>query len=156
MSRPDPKDIFAPKPGIFSWLRDQAYDFVFYEIGAGLDFVGDMFRGPSGYSQSLHRQAAKAQMQTPLAKPLTKSEQTIFAGMLKRNPAEDQVAYWKRKKALLAHPDKQGLVQQHRAHSVETAKGQSRTPQIIVAAPAMSQTATRSSATKQSKARKRR
>lgn len=83
MSRPDSKDIFAKKPGIFSWLRDRAYDFVYYEIGTGLDFVGDMFRGPSGYSKSLHRQTEKAQTRTPRAKPLAKAEQAAFAMMLK-------------------------------------------------------------------------
>lgn len=65
MTRPDTKDIFAMKPGIFSWFRDQAYDFVYYEIGAGLVFVGDLFRGPLGYSKSLHRQTDKAQARTP-------------------------------------------------------------------------------------------
>lgn len=58
MSRPDPKDIFAQKHGIFAWLRDQAYDFALYEIGAVLDFVGDLFRGPSGYIGRVEQGAA--------------------------------------------------------------------------------------------------
>lgn len=114
MSRPDSDDLFALKPGFLSWVRDQAYDFVYYEIGTGLDFIGDLFRGPSGYSQSLHRQAEKAK--TPKGKPLSKAEQGLFATMLKREPGEGQVAYWKRKKALLRHPDKHALVTAHRAN----------------------------------------
>jgi len=131
MSRPDPKDIFAQKPGLFSWMRDRAYDFVYYEIGTGLDFVGDLFRGPSGYSQSLHRQAAKAQKWVPTAKPLTKAEQTKFAAMLKRHPSEGQVDYWKRKKALLRHPDKKALVMGQKAQNAAT---RDRAPKIVVKA----------------------
>jgi hypothetical protein len=153
MSRPDPKDIFAPKPGMFSWLRDQAYDFVYYDIGAGLDFVGDLFRGPSGYSQSLYRQADKAQARTPKAKPLTKTEQAIFAGMLKRTPSEGQVAYWKRKNALLGVPDKKQLVQQQQARDIGAAKAQSQRPKITVEASGLSPMPTRSGPTKQSKTR---
>ncbi|MBM1691592.1 hypothetical protein [Sulfitobacter geojensis] len=132
MSRPDPKDIFTQKPSIFSWMRDRAYDFVYYEIGTGLDFVGDLFRGPSGYSQSLHRQAARAQTRTPKAKPLTKAEQAIFAFMLRRKSDEGQIAYWKRKKALLSVPDKQSLVQQHQDRAAKMAKDRSPRPQIVV------------------------
>jgi hypothetical protein len=110
MSRPDPKDIFAPKPGILSWLRDQTYDFAYYEIGAGLDFVGDLFRGPSEYSESLHRQASKAQTRIEKTHPLSKAERAEFAGLLHRRADEGQVAYWKRKKALLSHPDKKALL----------------------------------------------
>ena len=129
MSRPDPKDIFAQKPGIFAWLRDRAYDFALYEIGTGLDFVGDLFRGPSGYSGSLHRQAEKAQARTPTAKPLTKAEQAAFAAMLKRQPTEGQVDYWKRKKALLSHPDKKTLVTGQKVQDAT-----SRDPKIVVEA----------------------
>ena len=131
MSRPDPKDIFAQKPGIFSWMRDRAYDFVYYEIGTGLDFVGDLFRGPSGYSQSLHRQAEKVQKRTPIAKPLTKAEQAAFATMLKRQPSEGQVDYWKRKKALLRHPDKKALVAGQKAQNAATGNP---APKIVVEA----------------------
>lgn len=157
MSRPDTKDIFAQKPGFFSWLRDQAYDFVYYEIGAGLDFVGDLFRGPSGYSTSLHRQTDKAQARTPEAKSLTKAEQAVFTGMLKRTPAEPQMAYWKRKKALLGNPDKQGLVAQQRALNAAMTKRQNRThPNIKVETPALSKSPDRTQMQKQSKARTRR
>lgn len=154
MSRPDPKDVFAPKPGIFSWLRDQAYDFVYYEIGAGLDFVGDMFRGPLGYSQSLHRQTEKAQTRPADATPLTKAEQMIFTSMLQRSPAEGQVAYWKRKKALLGAPNKQGLVKQQQARDTETA-AQSKQPKITVEAYGVSPTPVRTRAAKQVKIRSR-
>jgi len=156
MSRPDPEDIFAPKPGIFAWIRDQAYDFVYYDVGAGLDFVGDLFRGPSGYSQSLHRQTNKAQARTPKATPLTKAEQATFAGMLKRTSSEGQVAYWKRKKALLGVPDKKHLVKQQQAREIVTAKAQSQQPQITVEAAGLSPTPTRSNSSKQSKVRSRR
>jgi hypothetical protein len=156
MSRPDPKDIFAPKPGIFSWLRDQAYDFVYYDISAGLDFVGDLFRGPSGYSQSLYRQADKAQARTPDAKPLSKAEQATFAEMLKRTPSEGQVAYWKRKKALLGVPDKKQLMKQQHARDIAAVKAQSQSPKITVEASGLSPMPTRSRPTKQSKTRSRR
>jgi hypothetical protein len=155
MSRPDPKDIFAPKPGIFSWLRDQAYDFVFYEIGTGLDFVGDMFRGPSGYSQSLHRQTEKSQTRTPDATPLTKAEQMIFTSMLHRRPAEGQVAYWKRKKALLGTPDKQGLVKQQQAREAGMAKAQSEGSKITVDAYGVSPSPVWTRAAKHAKTRSR-
>lgn len=131
MSRPDPKDIFAQKPGLFSWMRDRAYDFVYYEIGTGLDFVGDLFRGPSGYSGSLHRQAERAQVRIPTAKPLTRAEQAQFAAMLKRQPPEGQVDYWKRKKALLRHPDKKALVTGQKAQNAAT---RDRAPKIVVEA----------------------
>lgn len=155
MSRPDPKDIFAPKPGVFSWLRDQAYDFVYYEIGTGLDFVGDMFRGPSGYSQSLHRQAAKAQTRTPQAKPLTQSEQAVFLEMLKRGTSEPQMAYWKRKKALLNNPDKKDLVDQQRALDAALTKRQAKHPNINIEASPQFRSPTRTQGQKQSKARSR-
>jgi hypothetical protein len=119
MSRPDTEDVFAKKPGVFAWLRDQAYDFVYYEIGAGLDFVGDLFRGPSGYSGSLHRQADKAQARRPKAKSLSKMEQAKFAGLLHRRAREGQVAYWKRKKALLNHPDKKALLKGRQSQEVK-------------------------------------
>ena len=131
MSRPDAKDIFAQKPSIFSWMRDRAYDFVYYEIGAGLDFVGDLFRGPSGYSGSLHRQAERAQKRTPTAKPLSKSEQVVFAAILTRQPSEPQMAYWKRKKALLKHPDKKALVT---AQTAQNAATSNHAPKIVVKA----------------------
>lgn len=153
MSRPDPEDIFAHKPGLFSWVRDRAYDFVYYELGAGLDFVGDLFRGPSGYSQSLHRQTDKAQTRAPAAKPLTKADQAIFVEMLRRKPSEPQIAYWKRKKALLNNPDKLDLVRQQRALDSTLPKPDA---QIIVDAPARSNPLARSDAPKQTKSRTRR
>lgn len=157
MTRPDTKDIFAPKPGFFSWLRDQAYDFVYYEIGAGLDFVGDLFRGPSGYSESLHRQTNKAQARTPEAQPLTKAEQAVFTEMLKRTPAEPQMAYWKRKKALLGNPDKQGLVAQQLDLDAAMAQRQNQKhPNIKVEASTLSGSPFRSQGKAQSKARTRR
>jgi hypothetical protein len=156
MTRPDTKDIFAMKPGIFSWFRDQAYDFVYYEIGAGLDFVGDLFRGPLGYSKSLHRQTDKAQARTPEAKPLTKAEQAVFTKMLKRTPAEPQMAYWKRKKALLGNPDKQDLVAQQVALDAAMAQRQKNHPNIKVEASTLSGSPFRSQSKAQSKARTRR
>lgn len=157
MSRPDPKDIFAKKPDLLTWFQDRAYDFVYYEIGTGLDFVGDLFRGPSGYSQSLHRQTDKAQARTPEAKPLTKAEQAVFTGMLKRSPSEPQMAYWKRKKALLGNPDKQGLVAQQLALDAAVAKRQNQKhPNIKVEASPQSGSPFRSRSEAQSKARTRR
>ena len=122
MSRPESEDIFAKKPGFFSWLRDRAYDFVYYEIGTGLDFIGDMFRGPSGYSQSLHKQSDKAQAKHKPEMPLTRDEKAVFVDMLKRTEGEPQVMYWKRKKALLNNPDPKGLVAQQIALQAEMSK----------------------------------
>ena len=156
MSRPDPKDIFAPKPGILSWLRDQTYDFAYYEIGAGLDFVGDLFRGPSEYSESLHRQASKAQTRTEKTHPLSKAERAEFAGLLHRRADEGQVAYWKRKKALLGVPDKKQLMKQQHARDIAAVKAQSQSPKITVEASGLSPMPTRSRPTKQSKTRSRR
>lgn len=155
MSRPDPKDIFAKKPDLLTWFQDRAYDFVYYEIGTGLDFVGDLFRGPSGYSQSLHRQADKAQARTPEAKPLTKAERAVFTGMLRRTPSEPQMAYWKRKKALLGNPDKQGLVAQQLALDAAMAKRQKH-PNIKVEASPQLGSPVRAESNKQAKARSRR
>ena len=107
-----------------AWLRDQAYDFLYYDVGTALDFVGDMFRGPSGYSKSLHRQAAKAGAKGKPEKPLTRSERAVFAQMLRRKAGEPQIAYWKRKKALLTHPDKHDLVRQQRSLEAEMARRQ--------------------------------
>ena len=152
MRKPDSKDVFARKPGIFEWLRDQAYDFVDYERGTGLDFVGDMFRGPSGYSKSLHRQSTKAEQRTPQAKPLTRAERAVFADMLKRQSTEPQMAYWKRKKALLGNPDKQGLVKQQCALDATLAKRQTKHPNIVVEASGVSSDLLRSSPPRQTKA----
>ena len=153
MSRPDTEDIFAKKPGIFAWMRDRAYDFVYYEIGAGLDFLGDLFRGSSGYSQSLHRQAEKAQTRTPTTKPLTKTEQAVFAALLKRQPSEGEVAYWKRKKALLRHPDKKALVAAQKAQAAAAGAPSSK---IVVEASTQRQASLRSQSKTQAKARSRR
>lgn len=113
------KGLRSATPSFLTWLRDRAYDFVYYDIGTGLDFVGDLFRGPSGYSQSLHRQAEKAQKRTA-EKPLSKTDQAAFTALLKRHPSEGQVAYWKRKKALLRHPDKKALVTAQKAQKAAT------------------------------------
>jgi hypothetical protein len=107
-----PRDLFALKPNIFSWLRDRAYDLVYHEGGAILDFVGDLIRGPSGYTQSLERQTRKAETRLKPEKPLSARETQAFAAMLRRQEGEEQIAYWKRKKALLRHPDKRALLRQ--------------------------------------------
>ncbi len=132
-------------------MRDRAYDFVYYEIGTGLDFVGDLFRGPLGYSQSLHRQAEKVQTRSHEAKPLSKREQAAFTEILKRRPSEGQVDYWKRKKALLKHPDKHSIIAQHQSR----AQDQAPQPTIKVEA-ASSPRPARSTAPTQAKARTRR
>lgn len=156
MSRPSAKDPFAEKPGFFSWLRDTAYNFVYYDIGTGLDVLGDLFRGPSSYTESLHRQTEKAQARTPDAKPLTKADKATFAEMLRRTPSEPQMVYWKRKKALLQNPDKAGLVKQQRALEAAMAKGKTQQPKIKVDARTRSQPIMRAQTTKQTKTRTRR
>jgi hypothetical protein len=49
--------------------------------------------------------------------------------MLKRKPSEPQMAYWKRKKALLGNPDKKALVT---AQQAQTAATRDRAPKIVV------------------------
>lgn len=156
MSKPNRKDLFAPKPGFFSWLRDKAYNFVYYDIGTGLDVLGDLFRGPSSYTQSLHRQAEKSQARTPNAKPMTKADQAVFAEMLRRTQSEPQMVYWKRKKALLKNPDKLGLVKQQRELDAAMARSQEQQSKINVEASPSSQGIQRAGSPKQSNARTRR
>jgi len=109
------RDVFGEQPGLLTWLRDLAYDFLYYEIGTAVDFVGDLIRGPSGYSKSLHRQTERAEAKAKPETPLTKAEKQVFVDMIRREPGEPQIAYWKRKKALLNNPDKKNLVQQQTA-----------------------------------------
>lgn len=154
MSRPDSKDVFALKPGVLSWLRDQAYDFVYYDIGTGLDFVGDMFRGPSGYSESLHRSAKKHDQRHAPETPLTKTEQATFVEMLKRTPGEPQMAYWKRKKALLNTADKKDLVAQHAALQ-KTMAGRKQDLQILAEHSSFSASPQRGQRPTQAKTRRR-
>ena len=155
MREQKPKGLRDEVATPFTWLRDRAYDFVYYDIGTALDFVGDMFRGPSGYSKSLHRQSEKAQARTPKSKPLTKSEQVVFLGMLKRGTSEPQMAYWKRKKALLNNPDKKDLVDQQRALDAALTREQAKHPNINIEASPQFRSPVRTQGQKQSKARSR-
>lgn len=117
MSRPthNDKDVFAQKPGLFSWLRDKAYDFVYNEGDFVLQFGADLIRGvdPVRENKHIQRQMNYREQKTNSEKRLSNKEYAVFLDLLKRNPGEDQVAYWKRKKACLLSNDKQALVKQH-------------------------------------------
>lgn len=117
MSRPthNDKDVFAQKPGFFSWLRDKAYDFVYNEGDFVLQFTADLIRGEDPVRENRHiqRQMNYREQKTNSEKRLSNKEYAVFLDLLKRNLGEDQVAYWKRKKACLLSNNKQGLVKRH-------------------------------------------
>ena len=104
--------------GFFPWLRDRLYDVVYSEGDFALQFIADFFRGcePIREAKHIKRQMkfqAGKNVATGQGKPLSKSQQKVFADILKRQPSEGQIPYWKRKKAMLNNPHKQELVFQH-------------------------------------------
>lgn len=89
---------------LFQKMRDGLYNFVNTEGGFTLHFFSDLIRGAS--PRSTKQQTGQSQ------KPLNRSQQKVFDELLKRKQGEPQVAYWKRKKAMLNLTDKESLVQQ--------------------------------------------
>ena len=110
--RPQLGDI---KPGVFDWIQNRLYDTVFHVGDTAQNFLWDVFQGPeSNHSQGYHhRQLGKRQRQGET--PLTSLEKQTFEKVLKRYPNEKLTHYWKRRKALLNHPDKKNLVHQYQA-----------------------------------------
>ena len=108
--------------GPFEWVRDRLYDFVNIEGDFALQFMADFIRGPEPAREEKHLkrqtqfQARKQKNNTKSQqKPLSNAEQKIFVDLLRRQPSEKQVPYWKRKKSLLNNPNKRELVTQHAA-----------------------------------------
>lgn len=89
---------------LFHKIRDSLYHFVNTEGGFTLHFFSDLIRGAS--PRSTTQQTSQSQ------KPLNRSQQKVFDELLKRKQGEPQIAYWKRKKAMLNLADKESLVQQ--------------------------------------------
>ena len=95
--------------GFFSKLRDIAYDFVYREGDFTLQFFADFFRGTDKVNRKAHQQPPK---QSKQEEPFTYDERLFFDGLLKRKQGEKQIAYWKRKKALLKMTDKKRFVRE--------------------------------------------
>lgn len=90
---------------IFEKMRDAAFRFIEREGDFTLHFFADFIRGHSS-SEDKKKKKAKSEI------PLSHSEQQIFRELLKRRKNEDQVEYWKRKKAMLNMEDKKSFVEQ--------------------------------------------
>ena len=91
--------------GFFERMLDLTYRFVKQEGDFSLQFFADFIRGPS-----IRRDEKIKKSKSEI--PLTYDENKIFQELLKRKQGEDQVAYWKRKKAMLNMVDKKGLMHQ--------------------------------------------
>lgn len=91
---------------IFHKMRDAAFRFIEREGDFSLHFFADFIRGPSAVEEKKKTKQAKAE------KPLTHDEQQVFNELLQRRKGEDQIAYWKRKKAMLNMADKKSVVQE--------------------------------------------
>lgn len=105
---------------LFQKIRDSLYNIVDSEGGFILHFFADLIRGGS----PKYRQQKRAEQSQ---KPLNRSQQKIFDEMLKRRQNESQIAYWKRKKAMLNLADKETLVQKEilsRKHQAQQHKKQ--------------------------------
>lgn len=127
----------AKQIGLWPWLRDKMYDVVYSEGDFVLQFVADFFRGPEPAREERHlrRQMSYQAGKQTSEKPLTKSEQASFADLLRRKASEPQMIYWKRKKALLAAPNKQQIVAQFTdlQKTMAKQKKQVQTPEISIA-----------------------
>lgn len=133
-----PRSVRGQKEiGFWPWLRDKMYDVIYSEGDFALQFMADCIRGPEPVREQRHlaRQVAYQAGKQTFEKPLTKSEQASFTEILKRKPSEPQMIYWKRKKALLAAPNKQQLVVQFTElqKTLAQRKQQVQTPEISIA-----------------------
>jgi hypothetical protein len=122
--------------GIFSTIRDTLYNIVFTEGDFALQLVGDLIGGTSRAREAkhlerqIHRQERRVhgnkadKHRTPTTAPLRYEERKVFQEIMQRHEGEEQVAYWKRKKRLLNHPNKQQLVAQELASRAQAEKQQ--------------------------------
>jgi len=102
-----------------AWLRDRAYDTVFYVGDTALQFTADLIRGPDNarHEPYMQRQLGKQERKNPPEikknapeKPLNFSEKQAITQMLRRRSGESIIEHWKRRKELLYHPDKRQLI----------------------------------------------
>ena len=138
--------------GIFAWMRDRLYDFVYSEGDFALQMVGDLFRGyePARENKHLERQIKHREKRVSPAKPkqppsksqihenpFTHKEKQAFVELLKRETGEGQIEYWKRKKWLLHLPSQtiRGMIADR-----ETLKKQLATDDIEIESYNISQT----------------
>tara|TARA_Y100000389_G_C17186874_1_gene376848 strand:+ start:230 stop:670 length:441 start_codon:yes stop_codon:yes gene_type:complete len=105
--------------GFFSKLRDIAYDFVYREGDFTLQFFADFFRGTD--DRKARQQPSK---QSQKEEPFTYDERLFFDGLLKRKQGEEQMAYWKRRKALLKMTDKKRFVHEAMDAQKQQKKGE--------------------------------
>jgi len=107
--------------GVLKTLRDRAYDAVYRDGDFALQFIGDIIRGPS-----IDRNAAFSKRHNKKETSiLTDAEHRIFAKMLVREQDENQVTYWKRRKALFNHENKKALIREY--HNLEKRQEQIKT-----------------------------
>ena len=99
-------------------LRDALYNIVYVEGDTALQLLADMIRGvdnprTTAYVKRQLKQAErKQQVQTGnTAQTFTKAEESVFRQLLERQENEEIMTYWKRRKALLAYPNKKALVE---------------------------------------------
>ena len=105
--------------GFFERMLDFTYRFVKREGDFSLQLFADFIRGPS-----IRRDEKIEKSKSEI--PLTYDENKIFQELLKRKQGEDQVAYWKRKKAMLNMADKKGFVQQEIQLRQQQTKGKNK------------------------------
>ncbi len=112
--RPQLNDETKPPP-ILGWIVNRMYDTVFHIGDTTQNFLWDALRGTDNANSQPyhHRQLGKRHRQGET--PLTTVEKQTFEKVLKRYSGEKLIEYWKRKKALLNHPDKKDLVRQYQA-----------------------------------------
>lgn len=118
-------DETKPVP-IWGWIQDRLYDTVFHIGDSAQQFLWDTMRGPENarHDGYVDRQLQRTQRQTN-QKPLNFEERQAFAELLQRGANESLVEFWKRRKALLDHPDKRDLAEQALAVKANQAKAQS-------------------------------
>ena len=98
---------------IFSKLRDSLYNIVYSEGDFALQFIADLIHGPDAQRDAGHVKRQLQHQERNSTVILTEKEKAIFMIILSRKAGEEQVAYWKRKKLLLQHPNKKELVQNY-------------------------------------------
>lgn len=117
-----------------AWLRDRAYDSVFHVGDTALQFTADLIRGPEngrhdGYAdrqlKKQERKTAPAIKKAKPEKPLNYSEKQTFAQMMRRQVGESLIEHWKRRKSLIQHPHKRGLITAEQKVEAEAKKDRS-------------------------------
>lgn len=98
--------------------RDLAYDGVFHIGDTTMDFMYDIASGGSHNSSYrtgyMNRQLDRRERRST-DKPLKLEERKIYEQIFQRQQHEPLIDYWKRRKALMAYPDKHELIDQYRS-----------------------------------------